>query len=253
MAETVFKKSTAREYFESLVITVILALFGTTFIVQAFKIPTPSMEDNLLVGDHLLVNKFAFGARGSILDRILPLKDIRRGDVIVFKYPKDLTKYYVKRAIGLPGDRIKIIDKQVFVNGVALNEPYKIHKAPPGSYADPIRDFFPPKLHPAHMYRGADEDPYWYEDYVKNDEIVVPANHYFAMGDNRDNSADSRYWGFVPRELIVGKGLLIYWSYETDSDEYRRTDVTDRVQQITDLVTNFFTKTRWSREFRIIR
>src|SRR5213075_2731268 len=120
-------KSTAREYFESLVITVILALFGTTFIVQAFKIPTPSMEDNLLVGDHLLVNKFAFGARGSVLDKILPLTDIRRGEVIVFKYPKELTKQYVKRAIGLPGDHIKIIDKQVYVNGMPLNEPYKIH------------------------------------------------------------------------------------------------------------------------------
>jgi signal peptidase I len=252
MAEVAFKKSTAREYFESLVITVILALFGTTFIVQAFKIPTPSMEDNLLVGDHLLVNKFAFGARGSIVDKILPLKDIKRGDVIVFKYPKDLTKHYVKRAIGLPGDRIKIVDKQVYVNGTALNEPYKIHKAPPGSY-DRFGDFFPPKPHYGRVSHGADEDPFWYEEYTKDDEIVVPPNQYFAMGDNRDNSADSRYWGFVPREFIVGKALIIYWSYETDSDEYRRTDVVDRVQQITDLVTNFFTKTRWSRSFRIIR
>ncbi|HME98774.1 MAG TPA: signal peptidase I [Terriglobia bacterium] len=253
MVEVAFKKSTAREYFESLVITVILALFGTTFIVQAFKIPTPSMEDNLLVGDHLLVNKFAFGARGSVFDKILPLKDIKRGDVIVFKYPKDLTKHYVKRAIGLPGDRIRIVDRQVFVNGVALNEPYKIHKAPPGSY-DRFGDFFPPKPHYGRVAsHGADEDPFWYEEYTKDDEIVVPPNHYFAMGDNRDNSADSRYWGFVPREFIVGKALIIYWSYETDSDEYRRTDVVDRVQQITDLFTNFFTKTRWSRSFKIIR
>jgi signal peptidase I len=253
MTEAVFRKSTAREYFESLVITVILALFGTTFIVQAFKIPTPSMEDNLLVGDHLLVNKFAFGKRGSLLDVIMPLKNINRGDVIVFKYPKDLTKHYVKRAIGLPGDRIKIVDKQVFVNDVALKEPYKIHKAPPGSYSDPFRDFFPPKPEPGRIYHSADEDPYWYEGFIKDGEIVVPPDHYFAMGDNRDNSADSRYWGFVPRDLIVGKGLIIYWSYETDSDEYRRTDVVDRVQQITDLVTNFFTKTRWSRSFKIIR
>ena len=156
MVEVAYKKSTAREYFESLVITVILALFGTTFIVQAFKIPTPSMEDNLLVGDHLLVNKFVFGSRGSFLDRVLPFKDIKRGDVIVFKYPKDLTKHYVKRAIGLPGDRIKIVDKQVFVNDSRLNEPYKIHKAPPGSYSDPFRDFFPPKPHPGgRIYRGA--------------------------------------------------------------------------------------------------
>src|SRR5437667_12094502 len=116
MAEATFKKSTAREYFESLVITVILALFATTFIVQAFKIPTPSMEDNLLVGDHLLVNKFAFGARGSILDVLLPLKSIKRGDVIVFKYTKDLTKHYVKQEIGLPGDNINSIDKKVLVN-----------------------------------------------------------------------------------------------------------------------------------------
>jgi signal peptidase I len=253
MAEVVFKKSTAREYFESLVITVILALFGTTFIVQAFKIPTPSMEDNLLVGDHLLVNKFVFGARGSLLDVLMPLKNIKRGDVIVFKYPKDLTKHYVKRAIGLPGDRIKIVDKQVFVNDVPLDEPYKVHKAPPAAYSDRFGDFFPPKPHQGLVNRGSDEDPYWYEEYTKDGEIVVPPDHYFAMGDNRDNSADSRYWGFVPRELIVGKGLIIYWSYETDSDEYRRTDVVDRVQQFTDLVTNFFTKTRWSRSFRIIR
>jgi signal peptidase I len=253
MTETGFKKSTPREYFESLAITVILALFGTTFIVQAFKIPTPSMEDNLLVGDHLLVNKFIFGARGSIFDVVLPFKNIRRGDVIVFKYPKDLTKHYVKRVIGTPGDRIKIVDKQVFVNDEPLREPYKIHKSPPGSYADPFRDFFPPKPHPGQRYKGADEDPYWYEDFVQDNEIVVPANHYFAMGDNRDNSSDSRYWGFVPRDLIVGKALIIYWSYETDSDEYRRTDVTDRVQQILDLATNFFRKTRWARTFKIIR
>lgn len=252
MTEVTFKKSTAREYFESLVITVILALFGTTFIVQAFKIPTPSMEDNLLVGDHLLVNKFAFGARGSLFDAALPFKTINRGDVIVFKYPKDLSKHYVKRAIGLPGDHLKIVDKQVYVNDAALVESYKFHKSPPGSYADPFRDFFPPKPHPG-RYKGIDEDPYWYERYLQEGEIVVPAGHYFAMGDNRDNSSDSRYWGFVPRELIVGKALIIYWSYETDSDEYRRTAVGDRVQQIKDLVTNFFKKTRWSRTFNIIR
>src|SRR5438309_6214931 len=167
MAEVAYKKSTIREYFESLVITVILALFGTTFIVQDFRIPTPSMEDNLLVGDHLLVNKFVFGARGSILDSVLPFRNIKRGDVIVFKYPKDLSKHYVKRAIGLPGDHVKIVDKQVFVNGVALNDPYKIHKSPPCSYADPFRDFFTPKPHTARNYRCSDEDPYYYEDNTK--------------------------------------------------------------------------------------
>src|SRR3954469_11751662 len=249
MTELAFKKSTAREYFESLVITVILALFGTTFIVQAFKIPTPSMEDNLLVGDHLLVNKFVFGTRGAVIDAVLPFKDIRRGDVIVFKYPKDLTKHYVKRAIGLPGDRVKIGDKQVFVNDVRLNEPYKTHKSPPGSYADPFRDFFPPKPHPGRIYRGADEDPYWYEDYVKDGEVVVPPNHYFAMGDNRDNSADSRYWGFVPRENIVGKPAIIFWSYDASTEDLTGYSVSHFV----DLAKNFFTKTRWERQFKLVR
>jgi signal peptidase I len=253
MTEATYRKSTAREYFESLVVTVILALFGTTFIVQAFKIPTPSMEDNLLVGDHLLVNKFAFGSRGSILDVVLPFRSIDRGNIIVFKYPKDLTKHYVKRVIALPGDRLRISNKEVFINGAPLAEPYKIHKSEPGSYADSFRDYFPPKPHPGPVYTSVDEDPYWYKDFMDGSDILVPPGHYFAMGDNRDNSADSRYWGFVPREYIVGKALIIYWSYETDPNEYRRTGMRDRVQQITDLVTNLFTKTRWSRTFMIIR
>jgi signal peptidase I len=248
-----YVKSTAREYFESLVITVILALFGTTFIIQAFKIPTPSMENNLLVGDHLLVNKFAFGTPGSVIDAVLPLRDIDRGDVIVFRYPKDLTKHYVKRAIGLPGDHLRIVDKQVFVNGEALTEPYKMHISAPGAYADPFRDYFPPQPHPGRRWTGGDEDPYWYEDFVADGEIVVPDGHYFAMGDNRDNSSDSRYWGFVPEQDIVGKALVIYWSYEADSSQYGQRAVGARVQQIIDLGLNFFRKTRWDRTFQIIR
>jgi len=253
MNEESYVKSTAREYFESLVITVILALFGTTFIIQAFKIPTPSMENNLLVGDHLLVNKFAFGSQGSIVDSVLPFKTVGRGDIIVFRYPKDLTKHYVKRVVGLPGDRLKIVDKQVFLNGEPLEESYKMHTSAPGAYADPFRDFFPPRPHPGRRYGGVDQNPYWYEDYVVDDQIVVPEGHYFAMGDNRDNSSDSRYWGFVPRQEVVGKALVIYWSYETDSDEYLRTAAGDRIQQIVDLGSNFFSKTRWSRTFKIIR
>ncbi len=251
--EANYTKSTGREYFESLVITVILALFGTTFIIQAFKIPTPSMEDNLLVGDHLLVNKFAFGTPGAVIDRILPFKDVERGNIIVFRYPRDLTKHYVKRVVGLPGERLKIVDKQVFINGEPIEEPYKIHRSPPGAYADPFRDYFPPRPHPGRRYSGVNQDLYWYEEYLRETEILIPEGHYFAMGDNRDDSADSRYWGFVPREDIVGKALVIYWSYETDAAEYRRTGVGDRFQQIIDLGTNFFRKTRWSRTFMVIR
>src|SRR5689334_1033364 len=147
MAEVAYKKSTIREYFESLVITVILALFGTTFIVQAFKIPTPSMADNLLVGDHLLVNKFAFGARGSLVDPVLPLSDIHRGDIIVFKFPRNLSMHFVKRVIGLPGDHIRTVDDKVFVNGEALVEPYK--NMTPNS----TREDFPPPPHLVSRYQ----------------------------------------------------------------------------------------------------
>jgi signal peptidase I len=245
MTDATFRKSTAREYFESLAITVSLALFGTTFIVQAFKIPTPSMEKNLLVGDHLLVNKFAYGAPGAFVDRVLPLRDIQRGDIIVFKYPRDLAKHYVKRAIGLPGDRIRVMDDQVFVNGEPLPEPYK--------QMDPTKTYrvnFPPiDGDLSYMLDGVN----WYPTFRQGDEVVVPPGFYFAMGDNRDNSQDSRYWGFVPRELIVGKALIIYWSYESEPDAYRRTEVRDRFRQVFDLVTNFFRKTRWSRTLKIIR
>ena len=244
MTEATFKKSTAREYFESLAITVILALFGTTFIVQAFKIPTPSMEKNLLVGDHLLVNKFAYGARGSLVDAALPLRDIRRGDVIVFKYPRDLSMHYVKRAIGLPGDRIRVHDAQVFINGQPLAETYK-NLTSTGDRGD-----FPPLLG-SHDY---DLDGItWWPSFLQGNEIVVPQNYFFAMVDNRDNSRDSRYWGFVPRELIVGKALVIYWSYESDSAEYRSTGFSARARQVFGLVIDFFPKTRWSRTLRIIR
>ena len=248
MTEPTFTKSTAREYFESLVITVVLALFGTTFIVQAFKIPTESMEDNLLVGDHLLVNKFAFGARGSLIDGILPLRQIHRGDVIVFKYPNELSKNFVKRAIGLPGDHIRTVDRQVFVNGQPLDEPYKVHKIPRGAFPDP-RDNFPPKSEARIFDSGG--DPFWFKKFVDGDDIVVPPGQYFAMGDNRDNSLDSRYWGFVSRDLIVGKALVIYWSYETPSQNVVEAD--GRIAQSFDLATNFFRKTRWSRTFKLIR
>ena len=253
MAGETFKKSTAREYFESLAITVILALFGTTFIVQAFKIPTPSMEDNLLVGDHLLVNKFAFGAPGSITDAVLPLREIHRGDIIVFKYPHDLAKHYVKRVIGLPGDKIHTVNAEVFVNGSPLAETYK-RLIPNRTSLDrpefPGLPGGPGSMHYQNRQVGTEN---WFEGFREGKDVVVPPNQYFAMGDNRDNSEDSRYWGFVPRELIVGKALIIYWSYESDPNAYSQTNAGDMVWQTVDLVKNFPRKTRWSRTFKIIR
>lgn len=217
-----FTKSTIREYFESIVITAIIALFATTFVVQAFKIPTGSMESSLLIGDHLLVNKFVYGLNNGLMSRILPYKDLKRGDVIVFKYPKNPDVAYVKRLIGLPGDHVEISGRTVSINGKPLQEKYT-QFIDAGSLYEPYR-----------MYD-------------------VPEGQYFAMGDNRDNSQDSRFWGFVPRDHIIGKALVIYWSYETPREEYLQTSLKDRLSQFTDVILNFFTKTRWGRSFRIIR
>jgi signal peptidase I len=217
-----FRKSTVREYFESIVITAIIALFATTFVVQAFKIPTGSMEPNLLIGDHLLVNKFIYGLHSGLLSEILPYKNPKRGDVIVFKYPNSPEVAYVKRLIGMPGDKIELIGHTLYINGQVLKENYTQYIDPESIYA----------------HYG----PY-----------EVPPGHYFAMGDNRDNSQDSRFWGFVPRDYILGKALVIYWSFRTPRDEYLQTSVPDRIKQFTDVFLNFFTKTRWRRTFKIIR
>ncbi len=248
------KKSSTRDTFESLVVTVILAVFGTTFVLQAFKIPTGSMENTLLIGDHLLVNKFAFADQGSDFWRWLPYREIHRGDVIVFKFPPsddqaEPGEHFVKRVIGVPGDRIRIFHRQVFVNGVSLSEPYVHH-----TFTDQLRpgdDFPAPDVE---SIRGVTAR--WEEEmanYIKDGEIVVPPGKYFAMGDNREQSWDSRFWGFVPKELISGRPLLIYWSYETPRDEYTRTSFPDRLAQTFDLVIHFLTKTRWRRTFNLVR
>ncbi len=218
-----FRKSTVREYFESIVITAIIALFVTTFVVQAFKIPTGSMETNLLIGDHLLVNKFIYGLHPSgFFYKLLPYKDLKRDDVIVFKYPNNPDVAYVKRLIGLPGEKLEMIGRTVDIDGKPLKEDYT-------RYIDPtsIDSHF---------------GPYY-----------IPPGNYFAMGDNRDNSQDSRYWGFVPRDHFIGRALIIYWSFETPRDEYLQTSVSDRLKQFTDVFMNFFTKTRWRRTFKVIR
>lgn len=245
----VHKKSSWRDTFESLVVTVILAVFGTTFVVQAFKIPTGSMENTLLIGDHLLVNKFCFAYQPGLLRHLLAYRDIRRGDVLVFKFPgseesQEPGEHFVKRVIGLPGDRIRIVHRHVYVNGQESNEPYVHH-----SYPDQARpgDDFPPPV-------GATMS--WSEDaqsYIRDGELEVPPGKYFVMGDNREQSWDSRFWGFVPREIVSGRPLLIYWSYETPRDEYAHTSLGDRLGQGADLVIHFLGKTRWRRSFQFVR
>ncbi|MFB3920493.1 MAG: signal peptidase I [Terriglobia bacterium] len=248
------KKSPTRDTFESLVVTVILAVFGTTFVIQAFKIPTGSMETTLLIGDHLLVNKFAFAYPKGILARILPYREIHRGDILVFKFPpsedaSQAGEHFVKRVVGLPGDRIRIFHRRVFVNGQVLEDPYVHH-----SYLDQLRpgDDFPPG--PSDYLRGMTAR--WGDEigeHIKDGEVVVPPGNYFVMGDNREQSWDSRFWGFVPRELVTGRPLIIYWSYETPREEYMQNSLWDKVSQTADLLIHFFTKTRWRRTFGLVR
>ena len=230
-----FKKSTVREYFESIVIAVILALFIRTFVVQAFKIPTGSMEENLLIGDHLLVNKFVFGPAESSLERtLLPITTIKRGDVIVFKYPEEPERDFIKRVIGLPGETLEVREKKVYVDGRQLQEPYAHYLQPAASPSEfqeltsfDVRDRYGP--------------------------VTVPANQYFVMGDNRDNSQDSRYWGFLPRANIKGRALVIYWSYQAEREDYEDEGAGATVRKLASVFVHFFTRTRWDRMFRQIR
>jgi len=224
-------------------ITILLLLFLTTTLVQAYVIPTGSMEDTLLIGDHLLVDKMAFAPSGPISKHLLPYSDVKRGDIIVFRYPVDISMTFVKRAIGIPGDRIRVVNKQVYRNGVKLDEPYKVNKS---DQIDPYRDNFPSEPN-SMVYPGAMD---MLQNHVVNGEVVVPPGTVFAMGDNRDSSLDSRYWGFVPRENIIGKPLIIYWSFDAPTDELQNPSI--GLDHIKDIALNFFSKTRWRRTFKLI-
>jgi signal peptidase I len=197
MSGPTFQKSTLREYFESIVVAVILALFVRTFVFQAFKIPTGSMKPNLLVGDHLLVNKFMFAPTASPIEKaILPMRDVRRGDILVFKFPEEPERDFIKRTIGLPGETVELRNQTVFINGQALAENYTAYLFPPAD--DTQTDGFDIRR--------------------KYGPVTVPEGHYFMMGDNRDDSQDSRFWGFLPAHYVKGRALFIYWSFDVPDD-----------------------------------
>ncbi len=240
--------SRARNVISEWALTILLLLFGTTNLVQAFVIPTGSMEDTLLVGDHLLVDKLAYAPSDSFGSMILPYQDVKRGDIIVFRKPHELEMTLVKRAIGLPGDRIRIVNKRLWINGKQVDEPYVQHKT---AYFVDYRDNFPPPAD-VRTYPG-DVTPAGMAmlGNVDDGELVVPEGLYFALGDNRDYSLDSRYWGFVPRENIIGKPLIVYWSYDAPTAELLTPGVS--ASHVKDLALNFFSKTRWTRTFHLIR
>jgi signal peptidase I len=232
---------------QSLVGTVVIAVLVITFVVQAFQIPSESMMNTLLVGDYLLVNKLCYGGTGPG-DRVMPYQKIARGDVVVFHYPVDPQQHFVKRVIGLPGDKLRLVNKQVWINGKALEEPYVRYLEPPNNM---FRDNFPRLDIPAIGLEGK----WWLEmrKLVDDGQLIIPEGHYFVMGDNRDNSQDSRFWGFVPRENIIGRPLVIYWSVEAwDRDRSLASSFSGRLNHFAYGLTHLFQVTRWHRTLRLV-
>ena len=243
-------KETTVEFLASLAGVLVTGLFIITFILQAFEIPSSSMEDTLLIGDHVFVNREQFAPPTPWLGPLLPYRNLRRGDIVVFLSPETAGLFVVKRIMGIPGDRIHLRDGVVYRNGEKLDEPYALHKM--GDY-NPYRDNFP-ALPPSDVYGVHNEK--WLQDFpahIQGGDLVVPPNSYFAMGDNRDVSYDSRYWGFIPRSNVIGRPMFIYWSFITPPDEYQMRDMGDRLGFIAHIIIHFFDETRWSRTFRVPR
>jgi len=242
------KKETTVEFLASLAVVLVTGLFIITFIVQAFEIPSSSMENTLLIGDHVFVNRIMFSPRTGWVGPLLPYRNVRDGDIVVFLSPAEPGLYVVKRVMGVPGDRIHLRGGKVYRNGEMLSEPYAVHD---GS-ENPYRDDFP-AVAPSEANNVTPEWHLALGQNIQGEDLVVPPNSYFAMGDNRDVSYDSRYWGFIPRENVIGRPLFIYWSFETPANQYMKRDIGDRVGFIVHVVVHFFDMTRWRRMFRIVR
>ena len=227
--------------------TVAIAVFVVTFLAQAFTIPSESMEQTLLIGDYLLVDKLCY-AQGGIWQRLLPYRQIRRGDIVVFHYPVNPSQAFVKRVVALPGDRLRLINKRVYINGGPLNEPYVQYIS---NVRSPYRDDFPRTDIPDY---GVDAK--WWKEMpklVENHQLIIPEGHYFVLGDNRDDSQDSRYWGFVPRQNIIGRPMLIYWSSNNLNNDLTGSPTPgDRLYHLAYAVTHVFQITRWGRTFRLV-
>jgi signal peptidase I len=240
----------AVEFLASLAGVLVTGLFIITFILQAFEIPSSSMENTLLIGDHVFVNREQFAPPTHWLGPLLPYRDIRHDDIVVFLSPMTPGLFVVKRIIGLPGDRIHLHDDKVFRNGQELIQPFVVHKRP-DEYAAYRMNF--PSVAPTPNDQLAD---YWQASlpsHVVDGDLVVPPDSYFGMGDNRDVSYDSRFWGFIPRNNVIGRPMFIYWSFITPEDQYQMRAASDRLGFLLHILVHFFDETRWSRTFKLVR
>jgi signal peptidase I len=242
-------KETSSESILGLVTVLVVGLFIITFVVQAFEIPTGSMENTLLIGDHVFVDRLTPTIKAGYVGPLLPYRRVRRGDIVVFLHPAQRGMYVVKRVIGIPGDRIHLRNGVVYRNGEALNEPYIM---PRSGRHDDFRDEFPQFAPPI----SPDVPPEWTmikRENTRGEDLVVPEDDYFGMGDNREDSLDSRYWGFIPRQNIVGRPLFVYWSFVTPPGQDQRTSWSERAGFLLHTVIHFFDQTRWNRMFRGVR
>ena len=243
------RRETTVEFLASLAEVLVTGLFIITFILQAFEIPSSSMEDTLLIGDHVFVNREQFAAPARWIGPLMPYREVRRDEIAVFLSPEQPGLFLVKRIIGVPGDRIHLRDDIVYRNGVKLDEPFVRHKREHNPYTDNF-----PAVPPSPMF-GVRNDK-WAEElpsHIVGEDIVVPPDSYFAMGDNRDVSYDSRFWGFVPRKNMIGRPIFIYWSFVTPDNQYEMRDMSDRLGFLAHTILHFFDETRWSRTFRPVR
>ena len=244
-------KETLSESIGSIASVLVCGLFIITFVVQAFEIPSGSMEDTLLVGDHVFVDRIGPTSKASYLGPLIPYRSIKRNDIIVFLHPATPGMYVVKRIVGTPGDRLHLEHGTLYVNGVAQTEPY----LNPNHYYETYKDEFPRVT-----TRGQRDIeigyPWWpmvLQDNIKNGDLVIPPNSYFGMGDNRSNSLDSRFWGFIPKENVVGRPLFIYWSFDTPRDQYEHGSMLDRAKFMGYILLHFFGETRWNRALHFVR
>ncbi len=230
---------------QSIAGTIVIAVFVITFVVQAFQIPSESMEKTLLIGDYLLVDKAHYG-HSRLWSWLLPYRPIKRQDIIVFRYPVNPHQHFVKRVVAVPGDRVRLVDKHVYVNGVRQNDSYAEFRS---AWLDRFRDEFPD----GGLY-GDRNSATWFAQARKlteDGELIVPENSYFVLGDNRDDSYDSRYWGFVPRENVVGRPLMIYWSMDRQELAMASALPSDKLSSLTSNVAQWLNGMRWHRMMRV--